>query len=153
MTDSDFMKVALIQAQKSYNIDEVPIGAVLVHEQKILAKAHNQTISLSDPSAHAEILAIRKAAKNNKNYRLPGVTIYVTIEPCIMCMGALIHARIKRIVFGDRDTKWGGCGSLYHLECDKRMNHSIQVTEGICEKECRVLIQEFFQNKRKLKNG
>ncbi|KPA15623.1 tRNA-specific adenosine deaminase [Candidatus Magnetomorum sp. HK-1] len=143
------MQIALTQAQQSTFIDEVPVGAVLVHGQEILAKAHNQTILLSDPTAHAEILALRKAAKSKKNYRLPGATLYVTIEPCIMCMGALIHARISRIVFGARDMKWGGCGSLYHLECDPRMNHSIQITEGICEKACREIIQHFFQKKRK----
>ncbi|MBF0451936.1 MAG: nucleoside deaminase [Candidatus Magnetomorum sp.] len=153
MTDFDFMQMAVQEAHQSVFIDEVPVGAILVHSQKILAKAHNQTISLADPTAHAEILAIRKATQIVNNYRLPGATLYVTLEPCIMCMGAIIHARIERIVFGAKDSKWGGCGSLYHLECDHRLNHSIQVTEGIHEQECREIIQQFFHKKRKKKTN
>jgi len=142
------MHIALREARQSAIINEVPVGAILVQDQTIISKAHNKLISLNDPTAHAEIIAIRKAGKKLNNYRLPGLTLYVTLEPCIMCMGALIHARIQRIVFGAKDIKWGGCGSLYHMENDPRMNHKIQVTSGICENECRQIIQTFFHNKR-----
>jgi len=149
MNDFNYMQLAIEQAIRSEQIDEVPIGAILVHSQKILACAHNQTITLADPTAHAEILAIRKASQKVNNYRLPGTTLYVTIEPCIMCMGAIIHARIERLVFGARDLKWGGCGSLYPIDCDQRLNHSVKVTKGILEKECKGILQRFFQRKRK----
>jgi tRNA(adenine34) deaminase len=146
------MHIALDEAKQSRRINEVPVGAVLVQDQTVIARTHNKTISLNDPTAHAEILAIREAGKKLNNYRLPGLTLYATLEPCIMCMGALIHARILRIVFGARDLKWGGCGSVYHMENDQRLNHQIQVSSGICEDECRHIIQSFFQHKRK-KNG
>jgi len=148
-TDIDFMKIALAEAEQARLVNEVPIGAVLTQSQEIVACAYNQTIQLRDPTAHAEILAIRKASIKLNNYRLPGLTLYVTLEPCIMCMGALIHARIKRIVFGAKDFKWGGCVSLYHLGCDIRLNHQIEITEGICEGQCREMIQHFFQEKRR----
>jgi tRNA(adenine34) deaminase len=151
-TDIQFMQAALIAANQSSVENEIPVGAVMVQNQTIIAEAHNRTISLHDPTAHAEILAIREAGKQFKNYRLPDLTLYVTLEPCIMCMGALIHARIKRIVYGAKDLKWGGCGSLYHMENDPRMNHEIQVIGGICENECRQIIQSFFQEKRN-RNG
>jgi len=147
--DTHYMKIALKQAIQSTLISEVPVGAILVNDQKVIAKAHNQTITQADPTAHAEILAIRSAGKKLNNYRLPDLTLYVTIEPCIMCMGALIHARIKRIVFGAHDSKWGGCGSIYSIHNDNRLNHHIQITGGVCERECRELIQHFFQQKRK----
>jgi tRNA(adenine34) deaminase len=149
MNDSFYMQLAIEQAYRAEKMDEVPIGAVIVHSKQVLAKAHNQTITLADPTAHAEILAIRKASRQMNNYRLPGTTLYVTLEPCIMCMGAIIHARIDRIVFGAKDLKWGACGSLYQLDSDDRLNHSIKVTEGIHECECRTIIQRFFQRKRK----
>jgi tRNA(adenine34) deaminase len=151
-TDIQFMQAALIAANQSRVENEIPVGAVLVQDQTIIAEAYNRTISLHDPTAHAEILAIREAGKKLNNYRLPGLTLYVTLEPCIMCMGALIHARIKRIVYGAKDSKWGGCGSIYHMENDPRMNHQIHVTGGICENECRQIIQSFFQKKRN-RNG
>jgi len=143
------MNIALKEAKQSIEINEVPVGALLIQGQTIIAKAYNMMISRADPTAHAEILAIREAGKKLNNYRLPGLTLYVSLEPCIMCMGALIHARIQRIVYGARDLKWGGCGSLYHMENDPRLNHQIQVTGGICETECRQLIQSFFRQKRK----
>jgi len=148
-TDIQFMHIALNEANQSKMINEVPVGAVLVQDQTIIAQGHNKTISQNDPTAHAEILVLREAGRILNNYRLPGLTLYVTLEPCIMCMGALIHARIQRIVYGARDLKWGGCGSLYHIENDQRLNHQIQVTGGICENECRHIIQSFFQHKRK----
>jgi len=116
--------MALNEAVKARQKDEVPVGALLVAESgKILASSYNQTISLNDPTAHAEILAIRMAAKEIQNYRLLKTTLYVTIEPCIMCMGAIIHARISRVVFGANDPKWGAAGSLYNMAEDIRLNH------------------------------
>ena len=143
------MKLALTEAEKAGQKDEVPIGAVLVSEDgEILSATHNQTISLHDPSAHAEILALREAAQKTKNYRLLNTTLYVTIEPCVMCMGAIVHARISTLVFGAKDSKWGGAGSLYNLAADNRLNHQVEIIEGICEDECRALMQEFFRLKR-----
>jgi tRNA(adenine34) deaminase len=152
-TDIQFMQAALFAANQAGMENEIPIGALLVQDQTIIARAHNKTISLHDPTAHAEILAIREAGKKLKNYRLPGLTLYVTLEPCIMCMGALIHARIQRIVYGAKDLKWGGCGSLYHMENDHRLNHKIKVNGGVCENECRQIIQSFFKEKRNNNNG
>ena len=144
------MQLALAEAEKAGQIDEVPIGAVLVSQHgKLLAAAHNQTIQNADPTAHAEILALRQAAADIGNYRLPNTVLYVTIEPCAMCMGALIHARIATLVFGARDPKWGAAGSLYNLARDHRFNHQIEVVEGVCETVCREQIQRFFQNKRR----
>jgi len=149
MTPEEYMRLALAEARQAAKEDEVPVGAVLLAKDgAILAKAHNQTIGLSDPTAHAEILAIRAAARAMGNYRLVGTTLYVTIEPCIMCMGALLHARVKALVYGARDPKWGGAGSCCDLACDPHFNHTIEVRGGILEKECRELMQVFFQGKR-----
>ena len=144
-----FMELALIEAKKAVQKGEVPIGAVLVAENgEILSAAHNQTISLPDPTAHAEILALREAAVKTQNYRLLNTTLYVTIEPCVMCMGGIVHARVSRLVFGATDPKWGGAGSLYNLASDNRLNHRVEIIEGICADECRTLMQEFFRLKR-----
>ncbi len=146
-----FMKMALNEAVKARQKDEVPVGALLVAESgKILASSYNQTISLNDPTAHAEILAIRMAAKEIQNYRLLKTTLYVTIEPCIMCMGAIIHARISRVVFGANDPKWGAAGSLYNMAEDIRLNHRPEIICNICKDECRNIIQAFFREKRNL---
>jgi tRNA(adenine34) deaminase len=143
------MRQALLEAQEAVQEDEVPVGAVLVAQDgTVLAKAHNQTIALCDPTAHAEILALRAASRALGNYRLPNTTLYVTIEPCIMCMGALVHARVARIVFGAKDPKWGGAGSRYNLAADTGLNHAIEVQGGLLENECRELIQDFFRAKR-----
>jgi len=145
----EFMKLAVLEAKKAGQKAEVPIGAVLVAESgDILALAHNQTISLTDPSAHAEILALRQAAQKVSNYRLLSTTLYVTVEPCIMCMGAIIHARVARVVFGAEDPKWGSAGSLYNFAEDRRLNHHPDIIRGICRDECRKLIQDFFRTKR-----
>ena len=125
-------------------------GVLLSEEGKVLASAHNRTIALCDPTAHAEILAIRKAAKIVRNYRLLKTVLYVTIEPCIMCMGTIILARISRIVYGAKDIRWGGAGSLYDLSKDHRLNHTVEVTGGVLQESCRQLIQGFFQAKRSL---
>jgi tRNA(adenine34) deaminase len=143
------MKRALCQAAAAFQADEVPVGAVLISESgTVLAATHNQTISLSDPTAHAEILALRHAANKIQNYRLLNTTLYVTVEPCMMCMGAIIHARVRRLVFGARDSRWGAAGSLYDLSADKRLNHSLDVIAGVCETECREILQRFFRDRR-----
>jgi tRNA(adenine34) deaminase len=143
------MKQALSEAEKGSSMGEVPVGAVLASpEGQIVAKAYNQPIALGDPTAHAEILAIRKAGLFFRNYRLNNVTLVVTLEPCLMCMGAAIHARIARLVFGTVDPKAGAAVSLYNLSEDKRLNHRIEVVSGIMEEECRSLIQDFFRRRR-----
>jgi tRNA(adenine34) deaminase len=146
---TEFMKLALNEAKKAGQKSEVPIGAVLVAESgNILSASHNQTISLADPTAHAEIIALRKAGQKIQNYRLLNTTLYVTIEPCIMCMGAIVHARVSRVVFGAHDPKWGAAGSLYNIAHDTRLNHRPEIITGICEEECRTLIQDFFRKRR-----
>ncbi len=145
-----YMKRAIEKAKEAAQKGEVPIGAILVDEQnRILAEAHNKPIALSDPTAHAEILAIRNAAKLLNNYRLTSTTLYVTIEPCIMCAGALVNARVKRLVYGAPDLKAGACGSLMNLVQDSRLNHRLDVVKGVLENECRALIQDFFSSRRK----
>jgi len=145
----DYMTAALTEARLAAMQDEVPVGAVLVSDAgAILAAAHNLTIQSCDPSAHAEILALREASLKLKNYRLLNTTLYVTVEPCVMCMGALIHARVARLVFGASDPKWGAAGSLYNLGTDHRLNHQLVIVSGVLEEECRTLMQEFFKSKR-----
>jgi tRNA(adenine34) deaminase len=145
-----WMKMALQEAVKAKEKQEIPIGAVLVAEnEELLCAAHNQTIALKDPTAHAEILALRQAADKVDNYRLLNTTLYVTVEPCPMCMGAAIHARVARIVFGTRDPKWGAAGSLYNFAADRRFNHNPLVIEGVFENECKQLMQDFFRKNRK----
>lgn len=147
-SDFDFMKIALTEAEEAYRRDEVPVGAVLVREGKILSQAHNSPIALNDPSAHAEMLALRQAAEKTGNYRLSGTELYVTIEPCIMCAGAIVHARVERVIFGARDPKFGAVVSLYNIFNDNRLNHQVKVTEGILKDECGEIISRFFREKR-----
>jgi tRNA(adenine34) deaminase len=143
------MKKALNEAEKAGQKGEVPIGAVLVADRhQILAAEHNRTISLNDPTAHAEILALRSAAAKIGNYRLLNTTLYVTVEPCPMCMGAAIHARVSKVIFGIQDPKWGAAGSLYNFAADQRFNHQPEIIEGVCKVDCKSLIQEFFRQKR-----
>jgi tRNA(adenine34) deaminase len=143
------MRLALAEAEKAGQNQEVPVGAVLVSEAgELLAKAYNRTIGQADPTGHAEILALRDAAQKIKNYRLLNTTLYVTVEPCVMCMGAIIHARIARVVYGAPDPKWGALGSIYNFADDKRFNHHPEVVGGICEEECRAVIQAFFRSRR-----
>lgn len=147
--DHHYMGEALAQARLALAAGEVPVGAVLVAASgEVLARAHNFPLSLHDPTAHAEILALRHGAEALGNYRLPGTTLYVTIEPCIMCTGALIHARVRRLVFGALDPKGGACLSLYRIPEDARLNHRLEVRGGVREAECRELLQEFFQARR-----
>ena len=144
------MELALEEAEKAGQKGEVPVGSVLISETgDILARAHNQTITRADPSAHAEIITLRHAAQKVSNYRLLNTILYVTIEPCIMCMGAIVHARVSKLVFGAKDPKWGAAGSLYDFSQDTRLNHRIEVVEGVCAKRCRKLMQDFFQMRRK----
>jgi tRNA(adenine34) deaminase len=146
---NQWMEQALKEAEKGHEEGEVPIGALLIGpDGDILAKAHNRPIALNDPTAHAEILVLRSAATNMGNYRLNGSTLVVTIEPCIMCMGAMIHARIARLVFGAFDPKAGAAGSLYNLAEDQRLNHRIEVISGMMEKACGRLLQDFFRARR-----
>ncbi len=143
------MELALDEAKKAGQIGEVPIGAILVAENgEVLSAAHNQTITQSDPTAHAEIWALREAAIKINNYRLLNTSLFVTIEPCMMCMGALVHARVKRVIYGANDPKWGAGGSLYNFSEDCRLNHRLEIINGVREEECRELMQVFFRAKR-----
>ncbi len=143
-----FMQEALEEAGKAYRLGEVPIGAVLVKDDESIARAHNETILANDPTAHAEILVLRRAGVALHNHRLLNTTLYVTVEPCPMCAGAMIQARIKKLVFGAYDLKSGAVRSLYKILDDNRLNHRIEITAGIREEECRMLIQAFFKNLR-----
>lgn len=148
--DVEFMRVALAEAKKALAAGEVPVGALLVMGGEIVSRAHNSPIALADPSAHAEIIAIREASTRRGNYRLTGATLYATLEPCLMCAGAIIHARIGRLVFGARDPKGGAVVSLYQIGYDRRLNHGFQVREGVLETDCAELIRNFFRGKREL---
>ena len=144
-----YMMTAIAEAEKAGQMNEVPIGAAIVSDDDvILAQSFNQVINREDPTAHAEILVVRQACRKAGNYRLPGTTLYVTVEPCPMCMGAIIHARVARLVFGAHDLKWGAAGSLYDLTADIRLNHRVEVVSGILERPCRQLMQDFFRSKR-----
>ena len=150
--DETYMRLAIREAEKAWGRDEVPVGAVLVSESgEVFATGHNLTISHCDPTAHAEIIALRQACDKIQNYRLLNTTLYVTLEPCVMCMGALVHARVSRVVFGAWDAKWGAAGSLYDFAHDTRLNHAIEITSGVCEADCKELIRSFFFQKRALK--
>lgn len=143
------MELAIRLAERAGQKGEVPIGAVLVARTgEILAQAGNRTVRDADPTAHAEILALRAGAKTIGNFRLLDTTLYVTIEPCLMCMGALVHARVRRLVFGAPDPKWGAAGSLYDFSTDQRLNHRIEVLGGVSEAACRQVVQAFFKTRR-----
>ncbi|MBF0235575.1 MAG: nucleoside deaminase [Desulfamplus sp.] len=149
MDDRYYIEIAIEHARKAARQDEVPVGAVITDSSgHIIGHGYNQPISMCDPTGHAEIIAIRMAALATGNYRLCGTTIYVTIEPCIMCMGAIIHARIERLVYGASDPKWGGAGSLYDFAYDNRLNHTIEVVSGVCLNETREIMRRFFRDKR-----
>ena len=147
--DEKWMKLALEQARLAQAIDEVPVGAILVKDEQLIASAHNQPIINHDPTAHAEIQVLRAAGKKLNNYRLPNTTLYVTLEPCMMCLGAMIHARISRVVFGAYDLKTGVCGSCEDLSNSDCINHSIELQGGILEADCKSILQSFFKNRRK----
>ena len=146
--DERWMELALEEAALAREAGEVPVGAVIVRGEELLARALNRPISLHDPSAHAEILAIRQASAAAGNYRLAGTTLYVTLEPCIMCAGAIIHARIERLVFGAADPKNGAAVSLYRLFEDRRFNHAVAITGGVLREACAEILSGFFREKR-----
>jgi tRNA(adenine34) deaminase len=150
-TDDDrFMRLAIEEAKKAELMGEVPIGALIVGEGgEIISRAHNLRETSSDPTAHAEIIAIREAAKKLHGWRLSGTTLYVTLEPCVMCMGAIMLARIKRLVFGSLDTKAGAALSIYNIGIDGKLNHRIRVKEGVLKDESGDLLKRFFENIRK----
>ncbi len=147
--DTAWMRLAIEQAHQAESLGEVPVGAVLVIDGALIAAAFNAPISGCDPSAHAEIAVLRKAAELRKNYRLPFSTLYVTIEPCTMCMGAMIHSRVLRVVFGAREPRAGAVVSQLQLAGQPFYNHQIEVTEGVLADECGALVSTFFRAKRK----
>ncbi len=147
------MRQALIEAEKAYSIYEVPVGAIIVHKNKIIGRGHNKRESLKDPTAHAEILAIKEASKNLGAWRLEACTIYVSLEPCAMCAGALVNSRIDRVVIGARDPKRGCCGSVENLLDHPSFNHRVQVEFGVLEDESSRIISKFFKELRNKKKG
>ena len=146
--DEKWMKFAIQEAEIAGDKGEVPVGSILVQNKQIIAKAHNCPISKNDPSAHAEIEVLRKSGQKLLNYRLPKTTLYVTLEPCAMCIGAMIHARIERVVFGALDSKSGVCGSTIDLPMESIFNHQISVSGGVLEHDCKNILQSFFKLKR-----
>jgi len=147
--DEQYMRIAISQALIAEENGDVPIGAVIVHNNTIIAKAYNQREQLQDPTAHAEIIALTQAASALENWHLNDCTIYVTLEPCCMCSGALVLARMKRLVYGCDDPKTGAVKSLYNILSDKRLNHQVEVTSGVMAEECSALLQIFFDKRRK----
>lgn len=148
MTDEELMRVALEEAQLSLEHDDVPIGAVVARGSEIITRAHNQRELRNDPTAHAEILALRTAAEAIGSWRLNGLTMYVTLEPCAMCAGGLVLARIDRLVYGPADPRAGAALSLYNIPQDPRLNHEVGITTGVLEEECAVLLRNFFGARR-----
>jgi len=146
--DTKMMKAAIGEAKVAASAGEIPVGAILVRGGEILSRGLNRPIQDNDPTAHAEIMAIRAAAEAEKNYRLPNTTLYVTLEPCAMCVGALLHARISRLVFGAYDPKAGAAGSVLDLCDDRRLNHRVEVNGGLLEDQCSGLLKQFFDDKR-----
>jgi len=146
--DLHFMRLALREAEAAFEEGEVPVGAVLVKDGKVIQSAHNLRECMKDPSAHAEILALRAGTKDSDSWRLSDTTLYVTKEPCIMCAGAVVNARIARLVYGCRDPKAGGVDSLYRILGDARLNHQVEVTSGVLDNECASLLKRFFQGRR-----
>lgn len=147
-SDEKYMRVALAEARASLDHDDVPIGAVIVRDGVVIARAHNQREMLKDPTAHAEIIALTQASAALGAWRLTGCTAYVTLEPCVMCAGALVLARVARLVYGATDPKAGACESLYKITQDERLNHRIPVVSGVLAEECGELLREFFRARR-----
>lgn len=142
------MSSALREAEEAYKTNEVPVGAVIIKNGTIIARAHNQMETLQDPTAHAEIIAIGAAANHLGNWRLNGCTLYVTLEPCPMCAGAIVLSRLDMLVFGSFDSKMGACSTIYNLVQDERLNHRVEVISGIMEEDSKLLLREFFAKKR-----
>tara|TARA_B100000029_G_scaffold105452_1_gene96087 strand:- start:1185 stop:1646 length:462 start_codon:yes stop_codon:yes gene_type:complete len=151
-THEECMKYAIELAKKSEERDEVPVGAIVVYKNEIIGEGWNQPIASHDPTAHAEIMALKNAGKKIGNYRLPESTMYVTLEPCVMCAGAIVHARVAKLVYAVEDEKTGACGSVFNITQADKLNHRVRIEKGVLEKECRALIQDFFKEKR-LKNS
>ncbi len=147
-TDHFWMQHALSLAKRAQQEDEVPVGAVIVRDNQILAQGYNQPIFAHDPTAHAEIQAIRMAARSDKNYRISNATLYVTLEPCAMCAGAIIQARLKRLVFGAHDERSGAAGSVFNVLQEASLNHRCEVKAGVCADECALILKSFFKSKR-----
>jgi len=146
--DEQFMHRALELARRAEAEGEVPVGAIIVRDGEVLGEGWNQPISAHDPSAHAEMVALRNAARRAQNYRLTGATLYVTLEPCAMCAGAIVHARIARVVFGARDPKAGAGGSVFNLLTNERLNHRAEVQGGLLSEDCGALLRRFFETRR-----
>jgi tRNA(adenine34) deaminase len=148
MPDTDFMQLALEQAQHAWSAGEVPVGAVVVKDGELIAVGYNQPIGRHDPTAHAEIVALRAAAERLGNYRLPGCELFVTLEPCVMCSGAMMHARLARVVYGAADPKTGACGSVVNLFEQERLNHHTELVGGVLADEASALLRGFFAARR-----
>ncbi len=149
--DEYFMRLAIEQARAAEQHGEVPVGAIAVYQGEVIGRGHNKVITTLDPSAHAEVLALRAAAQYLGNYRLSGVSLYVTLEPCSMCAGLMVHSRIQRLVFAARDPKSGAAGSVFPITNHPNLNHQVSVTEGICAAECGAMLSEFFKQRRAIK--
>lgn len=148
MNDEDYMQMALALAREAGAAGEVPVGAVVVRDGEVIGRGFNQPIGRNDPTAHAEVVALRDAGMNEENYRLPGSTLYVTLEPCLMCAGAIMHARVARVVFGARDPKTGVAGSVTDMFAETRLNHHAEVSGGVLAAECGALLSSFFAARR-----
>jgi tRNA(adenine34) deaminase len=153
VTHDDFMRLALAEASRARAVHEVPVGAVVVRDDVVIGSGFNQPISSVDPTAHAEIVALRAAARQAANYRLTGARLYVTVEPCLMCVGAAIHARIAEIVFGAPEPRAGAVQSAARVHEIPTLNHRVAVTGGVMEEECRRLMQSFFEERRRAQAG
>jgi tRNA(adenine34) deaminase len=153
MQDSIYMQQAISQAHNAWALGEVPVGALVVKDGQVIATGFNQPIGTHDPTAHAEIMALRAAASILGNYRLPGCELYVTLEPCAMCAGAMMHARLARVIYGATDPKTGACGSVVNLFEQERLNHHTALTGGVMAAECGSMLQEFFASRRLARRG
>ncbi|HEY3849379.1 MAG TPA: tRNA adenosine(34) deaminase TadA [Steroidobacteraceae bacterium] len=153
LTDEDYVRQALVLAQRARDSGEVPVGALVVVRGQVIGEGWNQPVRSHDPTAHAEIVALRAAAAHAGNYRLDSATLYVTLEPCAMCLGAAIHARVARLVFGAWDLKAGACGSVFDLTREPRLNHRLDVFGGVCAEECREILRRFFETRRSAPRG
>lgn len=151
--DEFFMRHALVCAQQAYDAGEVPVGAVVVHQNRVIASGYNHPIGLNDPTAHAEVQALRAAAQILQNYRMPECELYVTLEPCLMCSGAMFHARLARVVFGASDYKTGVAGSVMNVYTHEQLNHHATVVGGVLEEETREILQRFFRERRAKQKG
>ena len=147
--DDAFMREALGLAQRAWDAGEVPVGAIVVKDNAVIGRGFNQPITSNDPTTHAEIVALRDAAQHLKNYRLVDCELYVTLEPCMMCVGAMLHARLRRVVFGTGDPKTGACGSVINLPAEEKLNHHATFEGGVLSEECSAMLKAFFQARRK----